>query len=140
MKTMKNSKKIIIFKHSSLTDFTGVTRYFCICARVQYVFKGISTITFGYSICTPPDEYNQETAEKIARKKVEFSNRLIAFPGKMINESVLEQILANEIDFVKTHTGVIFKTYADDELKYIKLQKDIKDVKNAINEFNTTKG
>ena len=57
----------------------------------------------------------------------------------MINESVLEQILTNEIDFVKTHTGVIFKTYADDELKYIKLQKDIKGVKNAINELNTTK-
>lgn len=116
-----SSKKIIKYVHGSFCDFNGNARYFCICAKVNYDMKGMSSIAYGYSLCTPPDEYDQKTAETIARSKVKDSRRVITFPSKMFSEQFIDNVLlTNEKDFVSKHPGAIFKGYSLDEANYHK--------------------
>lgn len=134
---MKDSKKIVRYVHGSFTDFKKETRYYCICAKIVYLCKGISTITFGHSICTPPDDYSREEAEKIARKKVDSSTRTISFPGKMISGDLLEHVIQSEADFLINHAGAIFKPYSEEEKKHAALIKTLKAAKKEIDEFNS---
>lgn len=136
---MKNSEKVITYRHGSFTDFAGIERKFCICAKIVYLCKGISTITYGYSLCTPPDEYDKGTAEKIAREKVATSERIITFPNKMFTPDFIEEILLEkEATYIQRHPGAIFKGYAEAEKQFNYLRKTLKDAKRAVDNFRNT--
>lgn len=137
---MKNSEKVITYHHGAFTDFAGMERKFCICAKIVYLCKGISSVTYGYSLCTPPDEYDKGTAEKIAREKVSTSERTITFPNKMFTPDFIENVLLEkEAAYIQRHPGAIFRGYAEAEKDFNYLKRTLKDAKRAIDDFKTAK-
>lgn len=134
-------KDIVMYENGSFVDFQGVERKFVVCALSTSNFGADVSVELnavddyegtilggvdikralfiGVSVCNPKDEWNEEKGKMIALAKArgfkasapEKSAALFTTRSGMINEALVNCVLAREIEHIKADPEYVIKGY-----------------------------
>lgn len=89
----------------------------------------VKEVSLGYSICNPEDDFNEEIGKlKAYHRALCSKDKLFVTKAGMINSPMVEGLLKQEAEYLKSNPGSRIKGYKEKELKYNeqnKLRKEL---------------
>lgn len=119
---MESYKEVKRVEKGIFIDFKGdVHHIVAVGIRMEYASE--TTLSIGVSICSPEDEYNDETGVTMAYERA-LNNPpiLTASNSKAINCAYIDAILKSEIDYIRLRPQKYIKDYWK---KYEKYKEEI---------------
>lgn len=150
---MKN--EIVEYKIDSFVDYKGLEHKIVLCALSftpeSNEFNGVFSagwmdidgyivdhtaikrvLSIGVSVCNPEDKFDEETGKKYAYNKAKYdskSQKLFTSNKGIINKTLVNAVLEQEMNFIKENPEKIIRGYNDSKARYEKK-------KNVEKEYN----
>lgn len=132
MESYKETKRV---EKGIFVDFKGdVHHIVAVGIRREYISE--ITLSIGVSICSPEDEYNDETGVTMAYERA-LNNPpiLTASNSKGINCAYIDAILKSEIEYIRCRPQKYIKDYWKKYKKYREELSILIDAEDTINQF-----
>lgn len=89
----------------------------------------VKEVSLGYAICNPEDNFDEEIGKlKAYHRALKSKDKLFVTKAGMINTLMVEALLKQEAEYLKSNPGSRIKGYKEKELKYNeknKLRKEL---------------
>ena len=156
---MKMKNEIVEYKIDSFVDYKGLEHKIVLCAlsftpesnEFDDVFsvgwKDVDgytvdyaavkrVLSIGVSVCNPEDKFDEETGKKYAYNKAKHdskSQKLFTSSKGVINKTLVNAFLEQEMNFIKENPEKVIKGYNDSKARYEKKNNLLKEY-NALTE------
>lgn len=81
----------------------------------------VRTLCIGVSVCNPEDTFDEKMGKEIAYKKAKYgtnSLRLCSVSKGVINKTLVDAFMKQEMNFIKANPDKVIKGYTDTKTRY----------------------
>lgn len=149
-------REICVYLVDSFVDYAGKKHHIVVCAvssspakrhyealKVSWVdddyvvddcddvYEVLRMVQLGVAVCNPGDIFEQEIGERIAYNKA-INSAAVLFSTKpgVINKGLVQGLLAQEVEFIKSNPGIVIPGYHDQKARYEKKQAEKTELTN----------